>query len=159
MRHNNMAENLEQYDSVTAAKYLLALAYQKGIVLNVTKVQKMLFIAYGYFLARHNHALLTETPKAWPFGPVFPKTRSRIDFGKMIPVNDPELATIAQDELVTQVFNRIIDKYSRYTAGQLSDWSHTLGSPWERTTKLSGFDWNRAIPDSYIKEYFSTVNV
>lgn len=154
-----MAENLKSYDSVKAAKYLLALAYSKGIVLNVTKVQKMLFIAYGYFLAAHNHQLLTEAPKAWPFGPVFPRTRKRIDFGKIVPLTDPDLADISEDEFVTNAFNNIIDKYADFTASQLSDWSHMKGSPWDKTTKQTGFDWNQTIPDNFIKDYFSEVNV
>ena len=154
-----MSAPLKTYDSVTAAKYLMALAFRKGIVLNVTKVQKMLFIAYGYFLSKYNHVLLKESPRAWPYGPVFPKTRKEIDFGKIIDVNDPDLKEIAQDELVTQAFERIIDKYSRYSASQLSDWSHMTGSPWHRTTQQRGFDWNHAIPNAFIKDYFLEVNV
>lgn len=154
-----MQNTLNKYDSVIAAKYLLALAYQKGIVLNVTKVQKMLFIAYGYFIANHNHTLLTENPKAWPFGPVFPRTRKKIDFGKVITLSDTDLEGIKKDELVTDIFNNIIDKYSKYSASQLSDWSHMKDSPWDKTTKQSGFDWNQTIPDDFIKEYFIEVNV
>lgn len=154
-----METALRTYDSVTAAKYLMALAFKKGIVLNVTKVQKMLFIAYGYFLSKHNHVLLNESPRAWPYGPVFPKTRKEIDFGKMISTDDPELKEIAQDETVTETFDRIIDKYAKYSATQLSDWSHMAGSPWHKTTKIKGFDWNHAIPNHLIKDYFQEVNV
>lgn len=155
-----MSANLKTYDSVTAAKYLMALAFEKGIVLNVTKVQKMLFIAYGYFLSKYNHVLLTEAPRAWPYGPVFPKTRKEIDFGKVIRVeDDPDLKEIAQDETVTEAFERIVDKYSKYSATQLSDWSHMEGSPWYKTTQLRDFDWNRSIPNQFIKDYFLEVNV
>ena len=154
-----METALRTYDSVTAAKYLMALAFKKGIVLNVTKVQKMLFIAYGYFLSKYDHPLLKEAPRAWPYGPVFPKTRKEIDFGKIITTDDPDLQEIAQDEAVTQTFERIIDKYSRYTASQLSDWSHMTGSPWHRTTRLQNFDWNHPIPNQFIKDYFSEVHV
>lgn len=154
-----MANELKTYDSVIAAKYLLALAYKKGIILNVTKVQKMLFIAYGYFLAKHDHVFLSEAPKAWPYGPVFPRTRKKVDFGKIISTDDPTLTEIVQDSSVTEVFDRIIDKYSPYTASQLSDWSHMKGSPWDKTTKQSGFDWNYPIPNDFIKDYFLKVNV
>ena len=102
------------YDSTTVAKYLLALAYKKGIVLNVTKVQKLLFIVYDYFLAKHNQHLLDEPPKACPFGPVLPKPRKQVDNSKIIDTNDPELSEIPSGPVVTDALNRIIDKYSKF---------------------------------------------
>ena len=71
----------KQYDSVIGAKLLLALAYEKGIVLNTTKVQKMLYILYSYYMAKHDIQIFSETPKAWPYGPVFPRTRKKVEFG------------------------------------------------------------------------------
>ena len=147
------------YDSTVVAKYLLALAYKKGIVLNVTKVQKLLFIAYGYFLARHNHVLLNEKPKAWPFGPVFPKTRKEVDFSKVIDVSDGDLSQISADLTVTEALNKIIDTYADFSATQLSDWSHMPGSPWDKTTKEASFTWNQPIPNKYIKKYFSEIEI
>ncbi|MDQ3292209.1 MAG: DUF4065 domain-containing protein [Bacteroidota bacterium] len=147
------------YDSVTVANYLLALAYKKGIVLNVTKVQKLLFIAYGYFLAKYNQHLMNEPPRAWPFGPVFPKTRKQVNYSKIIEVEDPALKEIASDPVVSDTLNRIIDKYSKFSASQLSDWSHMPGSPWDKTTKEASFTWDYPIPDEYIKEYFSNIEI
>ncbi|PSR55481.1 hypothetical protein AHMF7605_19200 [Adhaeribacter arboris] len=147
------------YDSVTVANYLLALAYKKGIVLNVTKVQKLLFIAYGYFLAKYNQHLLNEPPRAWPFGPVFPKTRKQVDYSKIIGVEDASLQEIAADPIVTDTLSRIIDRYSKFSASQLSDWSHMPGSPWDKTTKEASFTWDYPIPDEYIKEYFSGIEI
>ena len=150
---------MNTYDSVIAAKYLLALAFNKGVILNTTKVQKMLFIAYGYFLAKHNHVLLTEEPRAWPYGPVFPRTRSKVDYGKLIELDSPELKEIASDSKVKEVFTMIVDKYSSYTATQLSEWSHMQGSPWELTVRQPDFNWNQPIPDAFIQRYFTTLNV
>ena len=150
---------MRNYDSVTVANYLLALAYKKGIVLNVTKVQKLLFIAYGYFLAHYNQQLFNEKPKAWPYGPVFPKTRKQVDYSKIIDVEDASLKDIAADSEVSDALNRIIDKYSKFSSTQLSDWSHMPGSPWDKTTKEATFTWDYPIPDEYIKEYFSGIEI
>lgn len=65
------------YDSVLVANYLLALANEKGVILNTTKVQKLLYMAYGLLLAEKNRIITDEQPKAWPYGPVFPKTRKK----------------------------------------------------------------------------------
>lgn len=150
---------MNTYDSVTVAKYMLALAYKKGIVLNTTKVQKLLYIVYGHFLAKHNHVLITEEPKAWPYGPVFPRTRKWVNYDEVIKPEDESLNEIRQDNLVTEVLENVIDKYSKYTATKLSDWSHAKGGPWDRTTKQEGFSWSHPIPNEYIKEYFCKINI
>lgn len=142
-------DNKQQYDSVIGAKLLLALAYQKGKILNVTKVQKMLYIIYGYFLAKENYIIFTETPKAWPYGPVFPRTRNRIDFDRVHKTTEVDIQDIYQNTEIVDVFNKVIDKYAKFTAGQLSEWSHMEGGAWDKTTKQSGFYWNKEIPNKY----------
>lgn len=151
-----MGDVQKTYDSVIAARYLLAVAFSKGKILNVTKVQKLLYIAYGYFLAKKRRVLLDEKPRAWPYGPVFPKTREEVDYENVIPLDSDEFQDIKQDEAIKHFFDYLIDEYAKYTASQLSDWSHSEGSPWDRTTRQTNFKWNRAIPDEYISAYFST---
>ncbi len=147
------------YDSVLVAEYLLALAYNKGKVLNVTKVQKLLYIAYGFFLSNKNRILIKETPKAWPYGPVFPRTRKKVNYSEVISIDDPKFKEIKSDTEITTFFNSLIDKYSKYTASQLSEWSHSKGGAWDLTTKKTGFKWNSEIDNQTIKDYFSTINI
>lgn len=134
------------------------MAQEGGRTLNVTQVQKLLYIAYGALCAKNDRILLDEPPHAWPYGPVFPKAR-KIDYGKIYNLRDQEFAQISADEDVTAIFRKLASKYSSVSAGKLSDWSHTVGSPWDKTTKMPGFAWNDVIPNQYIKEYFSTFDV
>jgi len=147
---------MRKYDSVEVARYMMAVANAKGMVLNVTKVQKLLFIAYGYFLAKYNRVLTDEAPRAWPFGPVFPKTRKFIDYGKLTPLEYDYLNLIKKDEELTTFINQLIEDMGNVSASQLSGWSHEEGTPWFKTTKQRGFKWGDPIPDDYIKEYFAT---
>lgn len=149
----------KSYDSVVGAKLLLALAYEKGFVLNVTKVQKILYIIYGYFLAKEGREIFTESPRAWPYGPVFPRTRKRVDFGKVYHITDEDIKDIASDDDLKGVFNKVIDKYAKFSAAQLSDWSHMEGGAWDKTVKQAGFNWNNEIPNEFISEYFSQMNI
>lgn len=143
-----------KYDSVVAARYLLALAYKQDIVLNTTKVQKLLFIAYGIYLTAKDQPLVDETPKAWPYGPVFPKTRKNVDYGIVQHIDDNDFDTIRSDDYVTTLFNEIIKAHAKTSATQLSEWSHNEGSPWHRVRNKPNFKWNDPIPDKYIKDYF-----
>jgi uncharacterized phage-associated protein len=146
------------YDSILAAQYLRALGHKEGIILNVTKVQKLLFIAYGVYLAATGHILLDESPKAWPFGPVFPKTRTKVDYGQIIAIDHSCFEKIAQDDFVTKLFEDLINTYSPTSASALSEWSHMEGSPWYLTTKLPGFKWNDPIKNEFILDFFKRKN-
>ena len=142
------------YDSVLVANYLLALANEKGVILNTTKVQKLLYMAYGFLLAEKNKIILDEQPKAWPSGPVFPKTRKKANYSKIQKISEPEFSGIREDSELTDCLNKIIDKFSSYTSIQLSNWSHDPEGPWQKTVDTYCFDWNTPIPNNYIKEYF-----
>jgi uncharacterized phage-associated protein len=143
-----------QFDSRLSAKYLLALAHGQGIILNVTKVQKLLYIAYGAILAEHGYSFMDEKAHAWPYGPVFPKTRKPEFFEKIHTEDDAEFEGIRQDAVVKATFLKVIERYAKFTAQKLSEWSHDDGGPWHQTTQLSGFKWNDVIPDELIKNYF-----
>lgn len=150
---------MKQYDSVIGAKLLLALAYEKGIVLNVTKVQKLLYIVYSYFLAKNDQQIFSESPKAWPYGPVFPRTRNKVDFGIVYKRDNEELDDIIQNSELIEKMQSVIEKYSKFSSKELSDWSHVEGSPWDKTTKMENFNWGIHIPNEYIKEYFSNLEI
>lgn len=148
-----------KYDSVLGAKLLLAIAYEKEIALNVTKVQKMLYIIYSYFLAKEDIEIFSESPKAWPYGPVFPRARGKVDYGKVYKLDDKDLEEIKNESTLVNKMKDVVDKYSKYTATQLSNWSHMEGSPWERTTKQDGFKWGDFIPNGYVIDYFSKLTI
>lgn len=148
----------ESYKSELVAEYLLALAYARRKVLNVTKVQKLLYMAYGYFLSNKNRMLISESPKAWPFGPVFPVAREKVNYSEIISIEDPKFDIIKEDKEVGEFFTTLIDKYAKYSTSQLSQWSHEENSPWDLTTKKNRFKWNSPIDDKLIKAYFSTIN-
>jgi uncharacterized phage-associated protein len=154
-----MSAEVRSYDSVIAAKYLLALGYSRGKVLNVTKVQKLLFMIYSIVFANTGDTIMTEQPQAWPFGPVFPRTRNKVDFSRVISIDDYDLSEIKEDKFATELFLKVIDSYGGLSASQLTEWSHAPGSPWDKTVKQYGFKWGDRIPNEYIKEYFAQAYV
>jgi uncharacterized phage-associated protein len=151
---------MKTYDSILIAKYLLSFASSKQINLNVTKVQKLLYIIYGYYLAEFNgHRIIEERPKAWPFGPVFPRAQKKVDYSKITPINSKEFEEIEEDSKLVDIIIRVIDKYAKYSASRLSEWSHAVNGPWDRTTQQDNFKWNTDIPDEYISAYFKSISV
>jgi uncharacterized phage-associated protein len=150
---------MNPYDSVLFAKYLLALSYEKKQPLNMTKLQKLMYILYGYYLAKdNNRQIVDESPRIWPFGPVFPKVHKKVETTKLANITDPLFQQLNSDEDLNTVMGAVIDKYAPFTATQLSNWSHMEGSPWDKTVKEFGEKWNTIIPNQFIVEYFSRIN-
>jgi uncharacterized phage-associated protein len=143
---------LNVYDSIEAAKFLRARAFEKKRSLNVTKVQKLLFIVYGFYQATRNHRIFNETPRAWPYGPVFPRTRKNEIFDNMF--NAVDFPQMNADRTFVNVIDATLDAFGGHTATQLSEWSHSPGSPWEKTTQAKNFRWDDEIPDEYILQFF-----
>ena len=150
---------MEPYDSVLVAKYMLSIAKEKNINLNVTKVQKILYILYGYYLAHKDFQIISENPRAWPYGPVFPRSQKKVDYSNILPLNSTEFDAIKNDKELKDAIKSFIDTYSKFSASQLSEWSHQEDGPWHKATQLDGFNWNTQIPNEYIKSYFKNITV
>lgn len=148
-----------KYDSLTVACYIAAMVNARGLDINMTKLQKLLYIAYGTYLAVKSERLTNEHPQAWPYGPVFPTTRSRLlkkDLSN-IKLSNPILNEIKSDTDMQSLVILVLNGFGNKNATTLSMWSHQSGSPWDRTVSQDGFSWGAKIPDEYIKEYFSSI--
>lgn len=154
-------EDIYDYNSVDIAKLITAYANNNQYSINITKVQKLLYIAYGVYLAVRGKRLTNEHPQAWPYGPVFPTTRNKlnkIDLN-LIDNTNADISRLYEDESLMKLIELVFRSFGKNNAGSLSEWSHKEGSPWEKTTKIKGFKWGDVIPDSYIKEYFDKIVV
>lgn len=139
-------------DSVDVAKALMAEADSQGLRLNMTQLQKLLYIVYGTCLVMLGRRPFDEHAQAWPFGPVFPRTRRKLfDDVKNWNVGQiPE--TVPED--VKDIVRKVVRFFGSWTSGQLIEWTHTPGSPWDMTQKMPGFKWAQEIGDGLITDYF-----
>lgn len=145
------------YDSVLVARYIVAAANDRDLDINLTKVQKLLYIAYGVWLAIVSDTpVVKERPQAWPYGPVFPKTRKHLLKQDLyeININSEEFSELKNDEDFVGLIDFTLLHYGHNTAGELTTWSHKEGSPWEVATNQEGFDWGDRMDDAVIKSYF-----
>ena len=137
-------------DSVSMARLIVSYGNEHNVFMNITKTQKLLYIAYGIYLARTGKRLCEEHPQCWPYGPVFPTTRNRLLKEKLDKIHDALLDGEIKD-LIIEVF----DRFGAQTATWLSEWSHQPNSPWDKTRLRTGFMWGMQINDDDIREYFS----
>lgn len=127
---------------------------------NKTQINKLLYICYGFYLAKTGQVLFKDdTPKAWPFGPVFPRVNKRF-ISDRIPVSFSleKQCEFKKDQLAIQIVEQVVDRYHNTTAKTLSDWSHEEGGPWSLTVYGENLNqspqWGKQIKDQDISEYF-----
>lgn len=147
-----------KYKSVDIAKYIIAKANEKQYGINVTKVQKLLYIIYGVYLRVYEERLVDEHPQAWPYGPVFPNTRTMIIDTMNAEVLEYPMEqiddSIKNDVELNKVLEFVFNQFGTWNAGQLTEWTHRKNTPWSRITSEDGFWWGDIIPDTYIYEFF-----
>lgn len=132
-------------------------AFKHRVILNKTQMQKLLFMCYGQALVMEGKPLFADdTPKAWPFGPVFPRSYKRYEEVMPIDLSSEEKDRFAQNIPILQMIAKTVADYCHVSATRLSDWSHSSGSPWWKTVfdPDKGSAWNRVIEDDLIKSYF-----
>lgn len=147
---------------------LIQFAAQKfyKMLLNKTQINKILFYVYGVYLVKTNgnHLFSDDTPKAWPFGPVFPRVYKKIATDEVVTGFPPEIVSAFQNnqEALT-IIEEAVRSMHDMSAYDLTKWSHEEGSPWYRTIYnldqegniISQNPWNSKIEDDVIMDYFS----
>lgn len=141
------------FDSRDVAAYIAQECSRRNLDYNNTKIQKLLYCAYGIMLAWRDDRICDEYPRLWPYGPVFPKVFKYINKGRDIAAYSFDFANGANADQKT-VIAKTLERYGNYTASALSAWSHDKDSPWARV-KAEGAGWNSFMPDEYIRDYFS----
>ena len=145
------------FDSVTVAAYIAAYANAERYSINITKIQKLLYVAYGANLVLNQCRLCGEYAHAWPYGPVFPKTRTALLHADLpqITFADSRVSEYANDETLADIVKFTFEGFGDRTAAELTAWSHRPGSPWDMTVQQPGFNWGDEIPDAFIYDYFN----
>ncbi len=133
--------------------------------LNKTQINKILFYVYGVYLAKFNKPLFTDdTPKAWPYGPVFPIVNKKINPDELVGSFPQEtIAEFNKNSAALDLVKLAVDSMYNMSAVTLTQWSHQEGSPWynalyvkdENGAVVGQNKWNTPISAELIKEYFS----
>ena len=150
-----MATNFTElnFDSIDIAKAIRYSAKQHNLSVNMTQIQKLMYIIYGTILVIHKERLTTEHPSAWPYGPVFPRVHKKIKLSD-------DITEEAYNEIknrcsfITSIIYQVVQIFGKLSAGQLSELSHQKDSPWDIAVQNSGGKWNTKLDDEDIFNYF-----
>jgi len=142
---------------------LIAYAFVKkgvetGKPVTQMKLQKMVYFAHGYHLAKYGEPLIREDFEAWQFGPVAPSIYNefRLYGSDPITVEEPgkmehELRTLSPD--AQDAINYTWEATKDISAYKLSGWTHKKNSPW--ATAYQPNIVGTVIRNDEIKSYFT----
>ncbi len=164
----NGSEARKMYDVRDIANTLLDCAEEQNISITNLSLQKLLYFVHGWFCSIYNEPLIKNKFEAWQYGPV-----QRVIYDQFKVVKDQPIRGIratfinplnGNDEYREpnvepdhrSMISAILEKYGRYSAGELVEESHAEDGPWE-------FVWKQAeesiypgmkIPDALIIDHF-----
>ncbi len=157
------------YSAKAIANYFIVKYGKYG--LSPLKLQKLVYIAHGWYLALSDGEPLIddEYAEAWQYGPVFPSLYYEFkDFGPKRITRKAEDVTFSDDEDVEffvpeiqgdddrtrKLLDRVWDVYRKFTAGQLSSLTHADGTPWHQVRRESPGMRNVHIPNELIRTHY-----
>ena len=151
------------YTSVEIANSFLQLAKkEKGVPPDPMKIQKLVYIAHGWYLAYTEEPLCSEIVQAWRWGPVLADLYFAVKHWGRQPITEPiedyweeEVAVVPKDDLwPTEIIKFAWGMYQGFTGPELSRLTHTPGTPWWEIVHVQKKPWYTPIPDELIQRHY-----
>jgi len=147
------------YSASVIAAYLVNKGIECISPISQMKLQKMVYFAQGVNLATNDAPIIKQTIEAWKYGPVVPIIYSDYKLYGSLPINDVDLIyNFPKDEIKNidpkslESLNYTWQATSHLTAEELANWTHIVGSPWQRVYNPNAN--GVPIPNDLIKSYF-----
>jgi uncharacterized phage-associated protein len=127
------------------------------------KLQKLVYISYGWWIAYQETPLCIEQPEVWRHGPVFPSLYHALkNYGRdciTILQGDPFGSPPRVDDddgLVIGLIDWVWSRYGEKSAFYLSDLTHQPDTPWQTIAKKNNFrvPFHTTIPDEVIRDHY-----
>lgn len=143
------------YTADNVAKYLVYLASQDLVgdnkeregITNL-KLQKVLYFAQAYFLAKLGHPLFSDRMEAWEYGPVVPSVYRKYRSNGSNPIISEEDRS-SLDEVDKEILRQIWSTFGGYSASRLVDIAHAH-APWKNAYQTT----SKVISNKSLREYY-----
>lgn len=117
------------------------------------KIQKMVYYAYGTYIALYEKPLFNEKIEAWDYGPVVPELYQALKQYKDRPIPVPETFSLNNIDDKTKFLDEIYINYGTYSASELCNLTHMAFTPW--SVVYHDNSTNYLINDQLLKVYFN----
>ena len=142
------------YSAESVANAFLDLARRSEKSLTNMQLQKLVYIAHGYSLAKLGKPLFHNNIHAFEWGPVIPnlyKTLRHYGAGEVKDYISTDASPISEDSPEMEIIKEVWQDYGDFSGLQLSDLTHRKGTPWSETWRTNQFG---VIADELIAEHY-----
>lgn len=139
--------------AIDVARFFLSFHEEKDV--SNMKLNKLVYYAQAWSLARNGKALFDEDVQAWQRGPVIPEVYHEFKRFGSRPIS--ENREMDYSEISEEDFELLMDvarSYLHYSPSQLVELTHRPGSPWSEVYR-AGVS-NIVIPKESMKNYYLT---
>ncbi len=146
-----------KYSAPAIANAFLELAERDGKKLDNMQLQKLVYIAHGYNLARRGEPLFFNNVHAFEWGPVIPRLYKALRKYKAGVVTEPieiDGSMPSPDSPEMDIIQEVWKKYGGFSGPRLSALTHQEGTPWMETWKAKQFG---VIPNELIASHYATL--
>lgn len=121
-----------------------------GDLMTNLRLQKLLYFAQGWHLARYGKPLFNEPIDAWKYGPVVPAVYYEYnENGKNGIDGNGDIDLSVFDENEYALILDVLREYDKFSTNELVSLSHVPNAPWSQTKQSS------TIPQNEIQAYFA----
>lgn len=155
--------SMNRYPASVIAYAFIKKGIDSNLFVTQLKLQKMVYFANGYHLAKHNNPLIVEAVQAWKYGPVIPELYQVLKAYGNSPITDPifldfigidkEYSKI--DQTTRETIDYTWEATKSVSAENLVRWTHKVDSPWDKAWKKS--ERNTTINNTEILDYFTNL--
>ena len=132
------------------------------------KLQKILFYAYGWWLAYKGTPNMKNKPEVWKYGPVFSGVYYALNRYEDQPITTPEPLSAfdttapqvpANDTQTLQLIDWVWKRYGHFDSFTLSEMTHKPGTPWQIMAEKYNYRVPRylEIDDEVTRTYFTAL--
>lgn len=156
------------YKAKAVANLFIDIARENKTKLDQMKLQKLVYISHGWFLAlSQGRPLIEDEVCAWKYGPVLPILYDEFkncgqyaitDYATDFRIDNDDFSVIyetptvdKEDSETRSLADEIWKMYGKLTGPQLSNLTHMKGTPWDIVYSKSP---HSTIPDNLIQQHF-----
>lgn len=152
----------KRYSPLAFANEFISLSHPTGV--EHMKLQKLVYISYGWWLSAHEQPILSEQPEVWKHGPVFPTLYKILRSHGFAPIttvqnalfNRPADRVNNEDAETLDLLDWVWKRYRHMSSFALSDLTHQNGSPWQITVERHDYrvPHHTIIPADVIRDHY-----
>lgn len=142
------ADNIAKYLVYLASQALVGDNQEREGITNL-KLQKVLYFAQAYYLAKLNRPLFSDNIEAWEYGPVIPGVYRKYRKNGSNPIiSEEDKSSLAEED--KEAIQKIWSTFGGYSANKLVDITHAH-APWKDAYQTQ----SKVISHRALKEYYA----